>query len=132
MIRDWFRKFMVGRYGTDQLGIALIFLSFVLSIVFVFIPETMLRYIVYLPFALFLFRAFSKNVARRREENIKFLKFWGPVASWFRKKQYRLKDRKFNSYYSCPNCKQAIRVPKGKGKIRITCPKCKHEFVKKT
>lgn len=132
MIRDWFRKFMVGRYGTDQLGIALIFLSFVLSIVFVFIPETMLRYIVYLPFALFLFRAFSKNVARRREENLKFLKIWSPVASWFRKKQYRLKDRKFNSYYSCPNCKQAIRVPKGKGKIRITCPKCKHEFVKKT
>jgi len=132
MIRDWFRKFMAGRYGSDQLGIALIFLSFVLSIVFVFIPETMLRYIVYLPFAVFLFRAFSKNIARRREENLKFLKLWNPVVSWFRKKQSRLKDRKFNSYFSCPNCKQAIRVPKGKGKIRITCPKCKHEFVKKT
>lgn len=31
-------------------------------------------------------------------------------------------------YYYCPNCKQQVRVPAGKGKVRITCPRCEHKF----
>lgn len=129
---NWFRKFMIGRYGPDQLSIALIFLSLLLSIVLFFFPATVLNYIVYLPFVVFLFRVLSKNIARRREENNKFLKLWNPIASWLSKKQYRLKDSKTHCYYKCPSCKQSVRVPKGKGKIRIICPKCKIEFIKKT
>lgn len=129
---NWFKKFMIGRYGPDQLSIALIFLSLLLSIVLFFFPSAVLSYIIYLPFILFVIRALSKNIVRRREENNKFLKLWNPVVSWFNKKQYRLKDSKTHRYYRCPSCKQSVRVPKGKGKILITCPKCKLEFIKKT
>jgi uncharacterized membrane protein YbhN (UPF0104 family) len=123
---------MIGRYGPDQLSVALLFLSLLLSIIFIFFPASVLRYIIYVPFILFLFRVLSKNTSRRREENIKFLKLWTPVASWFSKKQYRLKDSKTHKYYKCPSCKQTVRVPKGKGKIKITCPKCNADFIKKT
>lgn len=129
---NWLRKFMYGRYGSDQLSIALLFLSLLLSVIFMFFPATILNYIVYIPFIVFLFRVLSKNITKRREENNKFLKLWGPVAAWFKKKQYRLKDSKTHRYYACPSCKQSVRVPKGKGKILITCPKCKIEFIKKT
>lgn len=129
---NWFRRFMIGRYGPDQLSIALMFLSLLLSLLLFFFPSTALSYIVYIPFIVFLFRILSKNVNKRREENIKFLKLWYPIASWFRKKQYQLKNSKTHRYYKCPSCKQSVRVPKGKGKILITCPKCKLEFIKKT
>lgn len=131
-IMNWLKKFMIGRYGPDQLSVALLFLSLLLSIVFIFFPATILRYIIYLPFIMFLLRVLSKNISRRRSENTKFLKFWAPIAAWFSKKQYRLKDSKTNKYYNCPSCKQTVRVPKGKGKIKIICPKCKTEFIKKT
>jgi predicted membrane protein len=129
---NWLKKFLYGRYGSDHLSIALLFLSLLLSIVFMFFPATILNYIVYIPFIVFLFRVLSKNIAKRREENNKFLKLWNPILAWFRKKQYRLQDSKTHKHYSCPSCKQEVRVPKGKGKIRITCPKCKMEFIKKT
>lgn len=129
---NWFRRFMTGRYGADQLSIALLFVSLLLSVVFFFIPGTALSYIVYIPLIVFLFRLLSKNIQKRREENIKFLKIWRPVESWFKTKQYRLKDSKSHRYYKCPNCKQTVRVPRKKGKILITCPKCKLEFIKKT
>ena len=132
IIMNWLRKFMIGRYGPDQLSIAMLFLSLVLSMVLFFFPASVLNYIVYLPFAVFLFRALSKNIAKRREENNKFMKIWKPIASWFNNKKYRMQNSKTHRYYSCPSCKQSVRVPKGKGKIRITCPKCKLEFIKKT
>jgi len=129
---NWLKKFMIGRYGPDQLSIALLFLSMLLSIVFFFIPTKVLNYIIYIPFIVFLFRVLSKNIARRREENNKFLKFWKPLASWLNKKQHRVKDSRTHCYYKCPSCKQSVRVPRGKGRIRIICPKCKIEFIKKT
>lgn len=129
---NWLKKFMIGRYGPDQLSVALLVLSLLLSIIFIFFPASVLRYIIYVPFIVFLFRVLSKNASRRREENVKFLKLWTPVASWFSQKQYRLKDSKNHKYYKCPRCKQTVRVPKGKGKIKITCPKCNSDFIKKT
>ena len=29
----------------------------------------------------------------------------------------------------CPSCKTRLRVPKGKGKLKISCPKCSHSFL---
>jgi len=129
---NWLRKFMIGRYGPDQLSIAMLFLSLLLSIVLFFFPASVLSYLVYLPFVVFLFRVLSKNISKRREENNKFLKIWKPVESCFKKNQHRIKDSKTHKYYSCPSCTQPVRVPKGKGKIRIICPKCRVEFIKKT
>lgn len=129
---NWLRKFMLGRYGVDQLSVGLLFLSFLLSIIMFFIPSSILSYVIYLPILVFLFRVLSKNHTMRRKENAAFLKLWNPVYLWFGKKHTQMGNRKTHRYFKCPGCKQEMRVPKGKGKIRITCPKCKLEFIKKT
>jgi ribosomal protein L37AE/L43A len=67
-----------------------------------------------------IFRSFSRNVYKRYQENHRFLLFFD-----------RLKDRK-HKIFQCPRCRQMVRVPRGKGKIAITCPKCRERFIKKT
>ncbi|MBO2527292.1 MAG: hypothetical protein CW335_03815, partial [Clostridiales bacterium] len=67
-----------------------------------------------------LFRTFSRNIYTRQKENRRFRQLWT-----------RLRDRK-NRYYRCPKCRQTVRVPKGRGKISIRCPKCGEKFIKKT
>ena len=67
-----------------------------------------------------IFRALSRNTYKRYQENRTFLLFFD-----------RLKDRN-NRYFDCPKCRQTVRVPRGKGKISITCPRCKEKFVRKT
>ncbi len=129
---NWFRKFMSGRYGVDQLSVGLLILSLLLSVIFYIFPFTILNLLIYVPFIVFLFRVLSKNHTMRRKENAVFMKLWNPVAAWFGKKRTRINNSKTYRYFKCPGCKQEVRVPRGKGKIRITCPKCKTEFIKKT
>ncbi len=129
---NWFRKFMIGRYGPDHLSAGLLFLSMFISLIGMFVPVNWFGYLSYIPLFLCLYRMFSKNIYRRRAENNKFLKFWNPVAGWFFKRKNRLKDSKTHRYFKCPQCKQEVRVPKGKGKIQITCPKCRAEFIRKS
>ncbi|MBR4623678.1 MAG: hypothetical protein IKO45_03900 [Clostridia bacterium] len=111
------RKFMIGRYGIDNLGIILMVAGFVLSL-FSRI-SIVISAISLLILGFGIFRMLSKNIPQRKKEN-------GSVMDLFSKKEagYR--------YFRCPDCSQKIRVPKGKGKIRITCPKCGHRFEKNT
>ncbi len=129
---NWLRKFMMGRYGVDQLAAGLLFLSFILSVIFYIFPLGLLSYLVYAPFILFLLRALSKNHNARQKENMAFLKLWNPIAAWVGKKSRRLSSYRTHRYFKCPGCSQEVRVPKGKGKIKITCPKCRLEFIKKS
>ena len=127
-IRQWFRWFMTGRYGTDKLNIALLITALVLCVlptvisIFVWLPilNVALTILSYVLTAVAIFRCFSRNTYTRYEENRKFLRFWE-----------RLKDRQ-HRYYDCPKCRQTVRVPRGKGKIAISCPKCKEKFIRKT
>ena len=129
---NWLRRMLVGRYGTDQLSLALMALYFVLFFLS-YIPYCwFLSWIGLLLFAVILFRTFSRNIAKRYHENQVFLRFWNPVKNWFKNLKAAFRDRKTHRYYKCPNCKQKLRVPKGRGKIRITCPKCRNQFIKKT
>lgn len=129
---NWLKKFMYGRYGADQLSIALIVLSLVLSFVTAVIPIPFIRLLTYIPLILCYFRFLSKNLAKRRAENAYFLTYWHPIKKRGTKKLNRLKDIKTHHYYKCPQCSQTLRVPRGKGKIRITCPTCKNKFSKKS
>ena len=122
----------MGRYGPDQLGVALLIVYLLLIF---FAPLTGLwvfRLLALAVLILCLFRMFSRNTAKRYQENLKFLAFWNPIKSWFQRKKARIKDSKTHRYYKCPNCKNTLRVPRGKGKIQITCPVCHTEFIKKT
>lgn len=129
---NWLRKFMVGRYGVDQLSLALIVLSFMFSILFRFYPSRILSTLyILLPFIVY-YRILSRNTYKRYSENQKFLVYWNPIGNKIKTFTNRFKMRKDYRYLKCKNCKQKIRVPRGKGKIKIICPKCKETMIKKT
>ena len=74
----------------------------------------------------------SKNKMKRHQENILFLRYWYPIQTKMMNKYRQFKTKRQYRYYKCKECGQELRVPKGKGKIEITCPKCHHSFIKKT
>lgn len=119
-----FRNFMIGRYGTDKLNMAILCAGLAVCLVSAFFHNPQINLLLTaVSYGLMfwaLFRSFSRNTYKRYQENRKFLQFFD-----------RLKDRD-HRYYDCPKCRQVVRVPRGKGKIAITCPKCRERFVKKT
>lgn len=120
----WWRHFMTGRNGTDKLNMAILSVGLVVCLVGMFIPFALARLtltlISYVLMGWAIFRCFSRNTYKRYRENRKYLMFL-----------QRIKDRE-HRYYDCPRCRQQVRVPRGKGKIAISCPKCKEKFVRKT
>ena len=118
------RSFMTGRYGTDRLNMVILCAGMVVSLLSVFSSSATLNLIFFLlSYGLMIWaicRSLSRNTYKRYQENRKFLQFFG-----------RLKDRQ-HRYFDCPKCHQMVRVPRGKGKIAITCPRCREKFVKKT
>lgn len=118
------RHFMLGRYGTDKLNMAILTAGVVLSVLVMLIANPLadgfLTFFAYCLMILAIFRMLSRNTYKRYQENRKYLRFIE-----------RIKDRE-HRYFDCPRCHQPVRVPRGKGKIAITCPKCKEKFIKKT
>ena len=118
------RRFMMGRYGSDKLNMTILWVGVgacVLSMLPLFpMVKIILCLLSYVLMFWAIFRAFSRNTYRRYRENRRYLRFLE-----------RIKDRK-HKHFDCPRCKQPVRVPRGKGKISITCPKCKEKFIKKT
>lgn len=129
---NWLKKFLIGRYGGDQLSMVLLILSMLLTLTGQLTKIPLLSFIGYVPLGISIFRMFSKNTSKRSMENYKFAILISPVYSWFKKTQKYAKDVKTHRYFKCPNCKLKLRLPKGKGKIIITCPKCKTKFTKNT
>lgn len=117
-------RFMAGRYGTDKLNMTILGIGVAVCLVSMFIRvpivNLILTIISYVLLIWALFRSFSRNTYKRYQENRRFLQFFD-----------RLKDRE-HKYFNCPRCRQPVRVPRGKGKIAITCPKCKERFVRKS
>ena len=129
---NWIAKLMYGRYGTDQLGFFMLISLFVLNLLWAATDWNIFYWISTVLCVICIWRIFSKNINRRYTENQKFLQITAPVRRWFSEKFSACRDLKTHCHFRCPSCKQKIRVPRGKGKIQITCPKCRHEFVKKT
>ena len=119
-LRDGFARFMYGRYGTDKLNMALLVTGVVLTLLGRITNLYALGLLAYIPLIAVLWRMFSRNIARRQRENQRFNQIF-----------VRLKDRN-SRYFSCPRCHQTVRVPRGRGKINIQCPKCGNYFVKKS
>jgi hypothetical protein len=121
---------MFGRYGGDDLSKALLVLSFILLIIVDFLPKSLsiLVVIAYIPAVICIFRILSRNIYMRRNENYKYLKIKNKVMAWFKYKLNKVEVGKTHKYFTCPNCKQKLRVPRRQGKISITCPKCKNTF----
>lgn len=129
---NWFKKFMMGRYGGDQLSMTLLIFSILVTVIGDLLRMQIVTFIGYIPLGISIYRMLSKDIAKRRMENYKFSILISPAYSWLMKSVDRIKGSKTYKYYDCPNCKTKLRVPKGKGKIVITCPKCKTELRKRT
>ena len=123
-IRAGLYRFMSGRYGADRLNMVILCCGLAASVLSsLFAGKAVGTLFWFLSYGLMIwaiFRALSRNTFKRYQENRKFLLFFD-----------RLKDRN-NRYFDCPNCLQTVRVPRGKGKISITCPRCKERFIRKT
>ena len=129
---NWFRRFMLGRYGTDQLSMAMLAL-FLISLVcsrFITSPVWSIAELVLI--VVMYFRIFSRNIPKRTKENESFMKLWRPAQKWFKVRRNRFKSRKEYRYYKCPSCKNTLKVPRGKGEITITCPVFKEKLTKRT
>lgn len=129
---DFLRRFMAGRYGSDQLNNALLLLGLVLIIVEWISRWRWVSIFVLALLILCYFRMFSRNIQARYAENQWFLRRWGPISNRLRNMLARFQDRKTHRYFKCPQCKQRLRVPRGRGKINITCPNCHHQFIRKS
>ena len=128
----WFGRIMQGRYGADNFSrflsmLALIFLAigFLSGIKWFFILGVILILYYY-------FRFFSKNREARKKENIKYLAVEFKLRDKWKKHKQMQAEKDTHRFFRCPGCKQTVRVPKGHGKVEVTCPKCGKTFIRKT
>ena len=131
-MKEKFYRFMQGRYGNDEMSKFLLGISMALIILKLLTKSVIFDLLFWVCLIYSYFRMFSKNYSARYAENQKFLAMknkW--MYKWENHKRMR-EQKKIYHIYSCPYCKQKIRIPKGKGSIIITCPKCKQEFGKRS
>lgn len=125
-------SFMYGRYGSDELNRFLLIVSLVIWFLS-FFPYMYFLGVFALAIILWTnIRMFSRNYYARRKELDFYLKYKNKIKSSFSLKKQKFQNRKTHKYYKCENCKANLRVPKGRGKIEITCPKCKSTMIRRT
>ena len=128
-------KLMYGRYGVDQLGRAMLIFALVLCVLSLFVPRRLSGIIYYISLILIILmyiRMFSKNIQKRYQENNKYLSLKASFLRKFQREKEIFSQRRFYHFYRCPRCRQRIRIPRGKGRIEIRCPKCSQTFIKKS
>lgn len=125
-INDFFRE----RYGYDELSKFMLVLYIILIILYLLTGFYWLNIVAFIDAIILLFRILSKNIEKRRAENRKFMDITAPIRTWF--ENIRNSSKSSSKVFICPNCHQKVRVPKGRGKIEITCPKCNHKFIKRS
>lgn len=128
-MREKLNRFMAGRYGNDQLNRTLLILGlfcFVLSVfhlaVFYFLGLACLI-CVYCRFL-------SRNIYKRSEENNRYLQYEYKARRFLRGVKHDWQQRKTHHIYRCPSCRQKIRIPRGKGRVEVRCPKCGQTFIR--
>ena len=134
-MKERLARFMAGRNGNDQLNNFLLVFTLVLMLAGSFAGGVAGRYIMIasvLLLALCYFRMFSRNVYKRREENGKYLRWQYKVQTALRLRKERWVQRREYKFFSCPSCRASLRVPRGRGKIKIVCRKCGTSFFGKS
>ncbi|MBQ3084323.1 MAG: hypothetical protein IJC46_02580 [Clostridia bacterium] len=125
--RERVARFMIGRYGADSLGRALIWISLAFSVAGMFT----FRWFSLISLLLLIwafFRLFSRNYVKRQRENEVYLRLTAKPRNWLKLQKNKHRDRKTHAYKKCPHCKATLRLPKKKGKHTVCCPKCRKDF----
>lgn len=134
-MRERFARFMAGRNGNDQLNMFLLFVDLALMLISTVFARGFGRFlyaVVLLLLGLVYFRMFSRNLYKRRTENEQYLRRRMKLQADVRLLRERWKQRKEYKFFTCPSCKAVMRVPKGRGKIKIVCRKCGSSFTGKS
>ncbi len=129
---SFIQRFMVGRNGPDNLSVAAFISALIVNSLAVFFRLEILKILSVMLIAYCIFRMLSKNIDRRRSESMKFMMIITPIKDWTMQKIVQIRSSKTHKFFKCPSCKNMLRVPRGKGKIHITCPKCGERFDGKT
>ena len=134
-MKQRFMQWMIGRNGPDHFSRFLTYAALVLVVLRLFLRGTAgtIAWVLALAALIYAyFRMFSRNVAKRREENAKYFAYRTRVVNAFRDARERWRQRKDYCFFRCPSCRAMLRVPKGKGRVRVTCRKCGNAFERKT
>lgn len=129
-MKEKLMKFMMGRYGADQLNRFLLVFAVILVMLAVVFRLPLLNTLGLAALIYSYFRMFSRNVQRRYQENVKYLALKNRFLGFFKNKIWYLKQMRTYHIYKCPGCGQKIRIPRGKGRIQVSCPKCRNTFIK--
>lgn len=130
-MKEKLQRFMMGRYGNDRLNQCLMIIALVFLVISIFVPG--MFYLIALGIMIYVyFRMLSRNIAKRSDENRWYLAREMKVRGFVQRKKNEFKQRKDYHIYKCPNCKQKLRVPRGRGQIVVRCRKCGTEFTKKS
>ncbi len=152
-MREVWNRLFAGRRGPDAVCGVLFVVGLVLSGVAWYTKNQIIGWLVYLPWALAVLRMFSTRLEQRYQENRRFLVWWQQlktrVMAWFRGMRVHRGDAKCKEaggvfqgaarpadtaadtayhHFSCPCCAQKLRVPRGRGRVEVTCPKCRTVF----
>ena len=131
-MREKLRRFMIGRYGTDGLNQFLSIASLVLLLIAIVSRVSLFTWLGVALLVFCYYRTFSRNISKRTEENYKFYTLKDRVDNKFKGWKEQWANRKVYHYYRCPQCRQKLRVPRGRGRIQISCPRCGTQFIKKS
>lgn len=131
-MREKFRRFMTGRYGNDKMNQVLSWVSLALVLVGIIVDVNIFYTVGIVLLVYIYYRSFSRNISKRYAENQAFLQQYYRLTGWFTNKKRSMERNKGYRVFACPQCKQKLRVPKGKGKISIHCSKCGNDFIKRS
>lgn len=129
-MKEKFIRFMTGRYGIDSFGKFTIAAGLIALLLAAWSDRALFSALAWACIIYAYFRMFSKNVYKRAAENQTFLQKTAKIRAWYAQQKNLWAQRKVYHIYKCPTCRQKIRVPRGKGKIEVRCPKCSTTFVK--
>lgn len=131
-MKEKLRRFMTGRYGVDQLSKLYLVITLILLVLSMFTGIQIFYLAAVVLLVYMYYRMFSRNVSKMYAQNQKYLNFrYKMTVKWNNTKKHWAQRKEYH-FYRCPKCHQKVRVPRGKGRICITCPKCRNEFIKKS
>ena len=134
-MRQRLQKFISGRYGGDQFSRFLVILAWALIVLSLFVSGTagrLVRILVSVDLVYSMYRCLSRNIPARNNENLKYLQIKEKLISGVKNTSIMAKQGRDYRFFRCPNCNVMTRVPRGKGRIKIICPKCRTEFIRKS
>ena len=131
-MRERLTRFMMGRYGFDEYSKFLSVVALILLILNFFSHSGILYILALAAIVYIYYRVLSRDHSKRYRENVKYIQLKDRVTGIFRREKSYMEQRKTHHIYTCKGCGQKIRIPRGKGKIAIRCPKCNTEFIKRS